>query len=91
MKLFGKSKKNEAEENLNQESSNDTLEGFEESLDNTLREEKTQIIAAKTEESRAKAMVRTLLDAGYSINEVNSFIGAGKSFDLKGGQININQ
>ena len=90
MKLFGKDKKTEPAKEAKPELNSDSLEGFEEALESTLREENTQIIAAKTEQSRAKAMVRTLLDAGYSIDEINTLVKAGKTFSLKAGQININ-
>jgi hypothetical protein len=89
MKLFGKQKKDEAE-NIS-ESSSDSLEGFEQALENTLKEEHTQVIAAKKEESKSKAMVRTLLDAGYSIIEINELISSKKTFGLKDGQITIQE
>ena len=88
MKLFGKQKKEEADKEP-QNSNFDGLEGFEEQLDNTLKEERTQVIADKKEESRSKAMVRTLLDAGYSIIEINELISSQKTFGLKDGQITI--
>ena len=89
MKFFGKDKKTDPVKEGQSEISSDSLEGFEEALETTLREENTQIIAAKTEQSRAKAMVRTLLDAGYSIDEINTLVKAGKTFSLKAGQTNI--
>lgn len=89
MKIFGKQKKDEAE-NVS-ESSSDALEGFEQSLEDTLKEERTQIIQEKKEESKSKAMVRTLLDAGYSIIEVNELISSKKTFGLKDGQITIQE
>lgn len=90
MKFFGKDKKTEPAKEVKPETNSDSLEGFEQALESTLREENTQIIAAKTEQSRAKAMVRTLLDAGYSIEEINTLVKAGKTFSLKAGQISIN-
>ena len=89
MKLFGKQKKDEIENTP--DSSSDSLEGFEEALENTLKEEHTQIIASKKEESRSKAMVRTLLDAGYSIIEINELISSKKTFGLRDGQITIQE
>ena len=86
MKLFGKQKK---EEEVTKEEPQDAFESFEASLENTLREEHTQVIADKKEESKSKAMVRTLLDAGYSIIEINEFLSSDKTFGLKDGQITI--
>lgn len=88
MKLFGKQKKEESENN-SRNVGDDGLEGFELELENTLKEEHTHVIAIKKEESKSKAMVRTLLDAGYSIDEVNTFIKSKKSFGLDKGQIII--
>ncbi len=88
MKLFGKQKKEEPKKEP-ENSFVEGLEGFEQQLDNTLREERTQVIADKKEESKAKAMVRTLLDAGYSIIEINEFISSDKAYGLKDGQITI--
>ena len=88
MKLFGKQKKDESE-NISKNVADNGLEGFEQELENTLKEEHTQVIATKKEESKSKAMVRTLLDADYSIDEVNAFIKSQKSFGLDKGQITI--
>ena len=71
MKLFGKQKKDESE-NISSNVSDNGLEGFEQELENNLKEEHTQVIAIKKEESKSKAMVRTLLDADYSIDDVTS-------------------
>jgi hypothetical protein len=90
MKFFGKQKKDESE-NITENVSDVGLEGFEQELENTLKEEHTQVIATKKEESKSKAMVRTLLDAGYSIEEVNTFIKSKKSFGLDKGQIIIQE
>jgi hypothetical protein len=88
MGIFSKQKKEEAEKDPGKP---DTLglEGFEEQLDNTLREEHTQVIADKRDESKSKAMVRTLLDAGYSIIEINEFLSSNKTYGLNNGQITI--
>jgi hypothetical protein len=89
MKIFGKQKKDEAVDKDPGKSETAGLEGFEEQLDNTLREEHTQVIADKREESKSKAMVRTLLDAGYSIIEINEFLSSSKTYGLDNGQITI--
>ena len=88
MKFFGKQKKDEPNNNP-EKAIDDGLAGFEEQLENTLREERTQVITDKKEESKSKAMVRTLLDAGYSIIEINELISTKKTFGLKDGQITI--
>ena len=88
MKLFGRQKKEESE-NISGNVGDNGLEGFELELENTLKEEHTQVIASKKEESKSKAMVRTLLDADYSIDDVNAFIKSKKSFGLDKGQIII--
>ena len=89
MKIFGKQKKDEPAEKDPGKPDTLGLDGFEEQLDNTLREEHTQVIADKREESKSKAMVRTLLDAGYSIIEINGFLSSKKTYGLNNGQITI--
>ena len=88
MGIFSKQKKEETDKDP-EKSVTGGLEGFEEQLDNTLREEHTQVIADKREESKSKAMVRTLLDAGYSIVEINEFLSSQKTYGLDNGQITI--
>jgi len=83
MKWFGKTEKPESESSSDK--SSDSLEDFDKYLDESLREEKTQVIMAKKQESKAKAMVRTLLDAGYSIEEINIFLSSNKKYVVKEG------
>ena len=83
MKWFGKTEKPESESSS--EKSSDSLEDFDKFLDESLREEKTQVIMSKKQESKAKAMVRTLLDAGYTIDEINTFLSSNKSYIVKDG------
>jgi hypothetical protein len=90
MKIFGKQKKEDTEKEQDQTLPEEGgLDGFEQQLESTLREEHTQVIAEKREESKSKAMVRTLLDAGYSIIEINEFLDSNKNYGLKDGQITI--
>ena len=59
MGIFSKQKKEETDKEPGK-SDSVGLEGFEQQLDNTLREEHTQVIADKREESKSKAMVFVL-------------------------------
>jgi len=85
MKWFGKSEKEEKEPVKATEK--DSLDNFEEVLERSIREEKTQVIMSRKQESRAKAMVRCLLDSGYSLEEINSFLKSHKNYEVENGEI----
>jgi hypothetical protein len=85
MKWFGKSDKTDKEEAGNP--ADESLENFEEVLDRSIREEKTQVIMSRKQESRAKAMVRCLLDSGYSLSEINTLLKSQKNYQLEDGEI----
>ena len=85
MKWFGKSEKADKEPVEN--TSGDSLDDFEEVLEKSIREEKTQVIMNRKQESRAKAMVRCLLDSGYSLQEINTLLRSRKNYQLENGEI----
>jgi len=85
MKWFGKSGKDEKEPVKNGPDEN--LESFEEALERTIREEKTQVIQSRKQASKAKAMVRCLLDSGYTVDEINTFLKSQKNYQLENGEI----
>lgn len=85
MKWFGKSDKEKKEPE--KKSSDESLDNFEEVLERSIREEKTQVIMSRKQESRAKAMVRCLLDSGYSLNEINTLLKSHKNYQLENGEI----
>jgi len=85
MKWFGKSEKEENESV--DKSSDESLDNFEEVLERSIREEKTQVIMSRKLESKAKAMVRCLLDSGYSLEDINTFLKSHKNYLVENGEI----
>ncbi len=85
MKWFSKSEKEENEPAKNSE--DESLDNFEEVIERSIREEKTQVIMSRKLESKAKAMVRCLLDSGYSLEEINTFLKSHKNYLLENGEI----
>lgn len=85
MKWFGKSEKEEKKPIKTTD--DDSLDNFEEVLERSIREEKTQVIMSRKQEARAKAMVRCLLDSGYSLDEINSFLKSHKNYQVDNGEI----
>jgi hypothetical protein len=63
------------------------LTEFHDTLENSIREEKTQVLMTKKLQSKLKAMVKVLLDHGFSLDEVNMFINSNKKYMIKDGQI----
>ena len=84
-KWFSKDKKQENEGGTKKDTG--SISEFKDVLDQSIKEERTQVLITKKQESRNKAMVRNLLNGGYSIEEINSFLTSGKSFELKDGEI----
>jgi hypothetical protein len=82
---FGKGKKEE--ESLSEAGSSDSLSDFQDALEKSLTEEKTQIVANKKQHNKVIAMVKLLLDNGYTMDDVNALIHAKKSYTLKDGHI----
>jgi hypothetical protein len=82
---FGKDKKEE--ESLSETTSSDSLSDFQDALERSLTEEKTQIVADKKQHNKVIAMVKLLLDNGYTMDDVNALIHVKKSYQLKDGQI----
>lgn len=83
---FGKNKK-ENEESLQEEKNSNSLSDFQDVLEKSLTEEKTQILADKKQHNKQVAMVKLLLDHGYSIEEVNALIQGKNSYVVKEGKI----
>ena len=65
----------------------ESLSEFQDELDKSIREEQTQVIMNKKRESRFKAMVRLLLDGGYTIDEINTLLKSKKTYGLVEGEI----
>ena len=85
MKWFGKTEKPDESPDSNMPDEN--LDNFEEIVERSIREEKTQVIMSRKQESRAKAMVRCLLDSGYSLEEINTLLRSRKNYQLENGEI----
>ena len=83
---FGKNKK-ESEESLKEETNSNSLSEFQDVLEKSLTEEKTQILADRKQQNKLLAMVKLLLEHGYSIEDVNSLVQAKKSYTVKEGKI----
>ena len=83
---FGKGK-NDEEGSLSEGASSDSLSDFQDALEKSLTEEKTQILADKRQHNKVIAMVKLLLDNGYTMDDVNALIHAKKSYTLKHGHI----
>ena len=83
---FGKNKKENAD-SLNEEMDSNSLSDFQDVLEKSLTEEKTQILADKKQHNKLVAMVKTLLDNGYSIEDVNALVQAKKLYRLKEGKV----
>ena len=83
---FGKGKK-DGEESRDEQAGSDSLSDFQDALEKSLTEEKTQVLADKKQHNKVIAMVKLLLDNGYTMDDVNALIHAKKSYALKDGQI----
>jgi regulator of sirC expression with transglutaminase-like and TPR domain len=83
---FGKNKK-ENEEPLKEEMSSNSLSEFQDVLEKSLTEEKTQVLADRKQHNKLVAMVKLLLDHGYSIEDVNALVQTKKSYTVKEGKI----
>ena len=85
MKWFGKTEK--PDESRENKAPDENLENFEEIIEQSIREEKTQVIMSRKQESRAKAMVRCLLDSGYALEEINTLLRSRKNYQLENGEL----
>jgi predicted Ser/Thr protein kinase len=83
MGWFRKEEKKDASPQVKEESS--ILE-FQDVLDKSLTEE-TKSKKDKKENSRTKSMVKLLLDHGYSIDEINALVKAGRRYRVESGEI----
>ena len=72
---FGKNKK-ESDGPVKEEVNSNSLSEFQDVLEKSLTEEKTQVMANKKQHNKQLAMVKLLLDHGYSIEDVNTFVQA---------------
>jgi hypothetical protein len=81
MNWFGKSKKEQKSEGT------DSVDGFKDFLDKSIREEKTEVVQNKRQDSRIKAMARVLVDNGYTVDEINSLCRSKRVFHLVDGHI----
>ena len=76
---------NRKEKEINNNS--EFLTEFRDSLEKSIREEKTQVLMTKKLQSKLKEMVKVLLSNGFSIDEINMFINSNKKYMIKNGQI----
>ena len=83
---FSKNKK-ESDGSLKEEVNSNSLSEFQDVLEKSLTEEKTQVLADKKQHNKLIAMVKLLLDHGYSINDVNELAQTKKSYIVKNGKI----
>jgi len=60
---------------------------FQDVLDKSLTEENKGSKKDKKEPSRTRAMVKLLLDHGYSIDEINALVKAGHRYKVESGEI----
>ena len=83
---FGKNKK-ESKGSVKEEINSNSLSEFQDVLEKSLTEEKTQVMANKKQHNKQLAMVKLLLDHGYSIEDVNALVQAKKSYLVKEGRV----
>jgi hypothetical protein len=83
---FGKEKK-PREKPTKKGKNADSLEEFKDVLEKSLTEEKTGVIEGRKQHSKSKAMVKVLLNKGFTIEEINGLIHSRKTFLLKDGEI----
>jgi hypothetical protein len=81
MNWFGKNKKDQKSDAA------DSVDGFKDVLDKSIREEKTQVVQNKRHDSRQKAMARILAENGFSADEINSFCRSKRTFHLVDGHL----
>ena len=81
MKNFFKRKENDTGGN------SEFLNEFHNTIEKSIREEKTQVLMTKKLQSKLKDMVKVLLDHGYSLDDINMFIQSNKKYMIKDGQI----
>jgi predicted KAP-like P-loop ATPase len=73
----GKEKKNDDE----------FLSDFQDTIEKSLREEKTQLLMTKKLQAKFKEMVKTLLENNFTIEDVNLLANCNKKFQIKEGAI----
>lgn len=81
MNWFGKNKKEQKSD------STDSVDGFKDFLDKSIREEKTEVVQNKRHDSRIKAMARILAENGCTVEEINSFSRSKRVFHLVDGHL----
>jgi len=83
---FSKEKK-QTDKPVNAKENTDSLEDFQDVLEKSLKEEKTQILDDKKQQNKNITMVKTLIDNGYTIQEINDLIHAKKTYELRDGKV----
>lgn len=63
------------------------LSDFQDTIEKSLREEKTQLLMTKKLQARLKEMVKTLLGNNFTIEEVNQLASCNKKFQIKDGEV----
>ena len=63
------------------------LSDFQDTIEKSLREEKTQLLMTKKLQARLKEMVKVLLNNNFTIDEVNQLANCNKKFQVKDGEI----
>jgi predicted KAP-like P-loop ATPase len=69
------------------EKNDDFLSDFQDTIEKSLREEKTQLLMTKKLQAKFKEMVKALLDSHFTIEDVNLLANSNKKFQLKDGEI----
>ena len=69
------------------EKNDDFLSDFQNTIEKSLREEKTHLLMTKKLQAKLKDMVKALLAANFSIEDVNLLANSNKKFQLKNGEI----
>ena len=71
----------------NKKKDDEFLSDFHDTIEKSLREEKTQLLMTKKLQAKLKEMVKILLDNNFTIDDVNQLANCNKKFQLTNGEI----